>query len=153
MDHLLAVTFSEFGAADDVLQRLRSHAAQHLVELEDACVAQRDSEGRLHLKQAIGGRLADALPGHFWHQLVGLILHHGGRPGSNSMPTPHYGLPRNFVREVTEALAPGTSALLALVREASVEPVVESLQGHQGTLLRGRRGTEGLESKRRKSRS
>ena len=43
---------------------------------------------------------------------------------TNATPTPHYGLPRNFVREVTGALAPGTSALLALVREASVELAV-----------------------------
>jgi uncharacterized membrane protein len=136
MDHLLAITFSEFGAADDVLQRLRSLEAKHLVELEDACVAQRDADGNLHLKQAIGERLAHALPGHFWHGLVRHILHHGSHPDANSTPTPQYGLTRKFVREVTEALAPGTSALLALVREASVDPMVESLQGHQGTLLR-----------------
>lgn len=136
MDHLLAITFTELGAADDVLQRLRSLEAKHLVELEDACVAQRDSTGNLHLKQAIGGRLADALPGHFWHQLIAHILHHGSRPDGNASPTPHYGLSHQFVREVTEGLAPGTSALLALVREASVDPMVESLKGHQGTLLR-----------------
>jgi len=136
MDHLLAVTFTELGAADDVLQRLRSLEAQHLLELEDACVAQRDTEGNLHLKQAIGDRLADALPGHFWHQLIRHILHHGSRPEDNSTPTPHFGLSHKFVREVTEALAPGTSALLALVREASVDPMVESLKGHPGQLLR-----------------
>ena len=136
MDHLLAVTFTELGAADDVLQRLRSLEAKHLVELEDACVAQRDSEGHLHLKQAIGDRLADALPGDFWHQLIRHILHHGSRPDDNATSTPHYGLSHEFVREVTEALAPGTSALLALVREASVDPMVESLEGHPGKLLR-----------------
>jgi uncharacterized membrane protein len=136
MDHLLAVTFNELGAADDVLQRLRSLEAKHLVELEDACVAQRDREGNLYLKQAIGGRLADALPGHFWHHLIGHILHHGSRPDENSTPTPHYGLSHKFVREATEKLAPGTSALLVVVREASVDPMVESLKGYRGALLR-----------------
>jgi uncharacterized membrane protein len=136
MDHLLAVAFSELGAADDVLQRLRSLEAKHLVELEDACVAQRDTEGNLHLKQAIGGPLADALPGHFWQQLVGHILHHGSRPDGNATPTPHYGLSHRFVREVCGALTPGTSALLAVVREASVDPMVDSLKGHPGRLLR-----------------
>lgn len=136
MDHLLAVTFSELGAADDVLQHLRSLEARHLVELEDACVAQRDAEGNLHLKQAIGARLAHSLPGHFWHDLVRHILHHGHHAGVNSTPTPHFGLTHKFVREVTEALTPGTSALLALVREASIDPMVESLKGHKGTLLR-----------------
>lgn len=136
MDHLLAVTFSDFRAADDVLQRLRSLEARHLVELEDACVAQRDTEGNLHLKQAIGADLADALPGHFWRQLIGHILHHGSNPDGSSTPTPRFGLSHRFVREVAEALTPGSSALLALVREASVDPLVESLKGHRGTLLR-----------------
>jgi uncharacterized membrane protein len=136
MDHLLAVAFSDLGAADDVLQRLRGLEAEHLLELEDACVAQRDAQGNLHLKQAIGGRLEDALPGHFWHQLIDHILHHGGQPLTDAARTPHYGLSHKFVREMTQALSPGTSALLALVREASVDPMVESLKGHDGTLLR-----------------
>ena len=134
MSEVLAVAFDEPGAAADVLHKLRSHAADHLVELEDACVAQRSPDGRLQLTQAIGHRLA--LHGRFWHELVHHLLHHG-RPADPQNPgTADCRLELGFCREVATALLPGTSALFVLVRGATTDELLESLQRHHGRVLR-----------------
>jgi uncharacterized membrane protein len=132
MSEVLAAAFDDLGGADDVLHELRRLESEHLVELDDACIAQADEAGRVHLKQAIGHRLSDALHGRFWHELVHHILHHG----SQAVEGEHCKLDRAFCCELSEALKPGTSALFVLVRQASADMLVEALRKHRGRVLR-----------------
>ena len=134
MSEVLAVAFDEPGAAADVLHKLRSHAADHLVELEDACVAQRGADGRLQLTQAIGHRLP--LHGQFWHELVHHLLHHGQPVDPAGPGTADCRLEVGFCRQVADALRPGTSALFVLVRDASAGALIESLERHKGRVVR-----------------
>lgn len=136
MSDLLAVAFREVGGADAVLHELRRLRREDLGEVEDACVAERDRGGHLHLKQAIGERLAGPLLPQFWHRLIAHILHHGEASGATQGPTPDLGLDRGFVRQVAASLTPGTSALFLLIRKASADAVIEALKGHPGELLR-----------------
>lgn len=136
MSEVLAAAFDDPGGADDVLQKLRSLESKHLVELDDACIAQSDEQGRLHLKQAIGNRLLDALHGRFWHELVHHILYHGRQPDSAECGSPDCALDRAFCCDLAEALGPGTSALFVLVREESADALVEALRKHEGRILR-----------------
>lgn len=134
MSHMIAVAFDEIDAADAVLGRLRSLEAEHLLELEDALVAQRDRGGRLHLKQALGHHPAKAIPGEFWHGIAAQIFgrnHVSVRPAGSEET-----LPADFVQQVSRALEAETSALLILVGEVALEPLLESLRGHPGTVLR-----------------
>ena len=133
MSEVLAVAFDDRAAAADVLQKLRSLGAEHLVELEDACVAQRSADGRLQLTQAIGHRLS--LHGRFWHDLVHHLLHHG-RQRDGDCGTADCRLERGFCRQLADALRPDTSALFVLVREASANALIKSLEQHQGRILR-----------------
>ena len=133
MSEVLAVAFDDRAAAADVLQKLRSLGAEHLVELEDACVAQRSADGRLQLTQAIGHRLS--LHGRFWHDLVHHLLHHGGQRDGDC-DTADCRLERSFCRQLADALRPDTSALFVLVREASADALIKSLEQHQGRVLR-----------------
>ncbi len=133
MSEVLAVAFDDRNAAADVLHKLRSHGAEHLVELEDACIAQRGPDGRLQLSQAIGHRLP--LHGRFWHDLVHHLLHHG-REREAGCDTPDCRLERSFCRQLADALRPETSALFVLVREAPADALIDSLERHKGRILR-----------------
>ena len=134
MSEVLAVAFDDRAAAADVLQKLRSLGAEHLVELEDACVAQRGADGRLQLTQAIGHRLA--LHGRFWHDLIHRLLHHRRERERAGSGAPDSRLEPSFYRELADALRPDTSALFVLVREASADALIKSLEQHQGRILR-----------------
>lgn len=136
MSDLLAVAFTDIGGADDVLHMLRKLRRDDLVELEDACVAERDTNGELHLKQAIGERIDEALHPRFWRRLIEHILHHGQENMPMEGITPELGLDRSFAKQLAISLPPGSSALFLLVRKASVDALIESLKGHPGTVLR-----------------
>lgn len=136
MSEVLAVAFDDLNGADDALHKLRSLESEHLVELDDACIAQSDEQGRLHLKQAIGQRLLDALHGRFWHELVHHILHHGRQPESAECRSPNCALDRVFCCDLAEVLKPGTSALFVLAREAPAEALIEALRQHKSRILR-----------------
>ena len=53
MSTLIVVGFDGIHTADDVLNKLRSLQKEHLIDLEDACVVERDNGGKIHIKQAV----------------------------------------------------------------------------------------------------
>lgn len=136
MSHLLMVAFSDLGGADAVLHKLRTLGHDDLIDLEDACVAERDANGVLHLKQAISERIEDALHPRFWHRLIEHLLHHGEEHMPEEGKTPELGLDRAFAKQVAKSLAPGTSGLFLLVREAPVQVLAKAFEGHPGNVLR-----------------
>jgi uncharacterized membrane protein len=136
MSDLLAVAFTDVGGADDILHKLRKLQRDDLVELEDACVAERDTNGELHLKQAIGERIEEALHPRFWRSLIEHILHHGQVHMPADGTTPELGLDRGFTKQLASSLPPGSSALFLLVRNASMDALIDALKDHPGTLLR-----------------
>ena len=136
MTDLLAVSFSDVGGADDVLHKLRRLRQEELVEVEDACIAERDRNGELHLKQAIGEQLTAALHPPFWHRLIAHILHHGQEHMPSEGNTPEIGLDYGFVRQAASSLSPGTSALFLVVRKTSTAALIEALKDHPGEIMR-----------------
>ena len=136
MTDLLAVAFADVRGADDVLHKLRSLRQEDLVEVEDACIAERDRNGALHLKQAIGEQLTAALHPPFWHRLIAHILHHGQEHMPAEGMTPEVGLDYGFVRQAANSLSPGTSALFLVMRKTSTEALIEALKAHPGEIMR-----------------
>lgn len=136
MTDLLAVAFNDVGGADDVLHKLRRLRHEDLIEVEDACIAERDTNGELHLKQAIGERLPAALHPPFWHRLIAHILHHGQESMPSEGRTPEIGLDYGFVRQAVHSLSPGTSALFLIVRKTSTDALIEALKDHDGEIMR-----------------
>jgi uncharacterized membrane protein len=45
------------------------------------------------------------------------------------------GIDQKFVKQVTESLIPGSSALFVLIQEAQLEPVLTALKPYQGELF------------------
>jgi len=78
MSQLVALGFDGLETADRVLSKLREMGTQHLIDLEDAVVVQRDAGGRVQLKQAVNmtgvGAGTGGLSGMFWGTLVGLLF-------------------------------------------------------------------------------
>ncbi len=132
MAHLLVVAFDSLGAADEVLCRLRSLQKEHLVDLEDACVVQRDEQGVLHLKQVVGRPPDGFLSKGFWRRLMAAIFPTDGGRGVHRAEIE---LSRRFVQQVGEKLKPGSSAIFVVVEPARLDKLVEAFQGEGGHII------------------
>ena len=78
MSNLIVLDFDGIHTADEVLNKLHSLQKEHLIDLEDACVVERDKDGKIHIEQAVNmTALAAARGGSmgaFWGTLVGLLF-------------------------------------------------------------------------------
>lgn len=150
MAELIAVGFDDPQEADRVLTELKRLEKEYLVDLEDAVVVIRPSEGKLQLKQSLNlvsaGAASGGLSGAFWGSLVGLLFLNplagfavggllGAGTGALTGSLVDYGIDDNFIRSLSETLPPNSSALFVLVRKAQPEKVLAELKGVRGRIL------------------
>ncbi|MBF0678066.1 MAG: DUF1269 domain-containing protein [Devosia sp.] len=151
MAEFIVLSFPEIARADDALSKLQRLQKEHLVDLEDAVVAIRDPEGKVHLKQSINlvglGAATSGLSGAMWGSLVGLLFLNplagmaiGGALGAGSGALAgrlvDYGIADDLIKEIAENIKPGTSALFLLVKKAQPEKVLAELAQVGGTVIR-----------------
>ena len=143
MGQLVVLGFDGLTAADEVLNKVRGLKAEHLIDLEDAVVVERDAEGKVHIKQALNltalGATSGGLSGAFWGTLVGLLFLNplagmaigaatGVGAGALSGSLMDYGVNDEFVKKLSETIPNNSSALFVLVREVTMDKVVDAIQ-------------------------
>src|SRR3954454_14552014 len=78
MSNLVVLGFDGLHTADEVLNKLRSLQKEYLIDLEDACVVEREPGGQVHIKQTVNltalGAAAGGSRGAMWGALVGLLF-------------------------------------------------------------------------------
>ena len=133
----LVVGFPKAEEAEQVRRELVDIQREQLIALEDAVVVEHDSEGQVHLRQAINLTATGALGGGFWGTLVGLLFLNpllgaavGAGVGAASGSLSDIGINDGFMRELGETLPRGSAALCLLVREATPDRVIERLRAH-----------------------
>ena len=133
----MVVGFPKAEEAEQVRRELVDIQREQLIALEDAVVVEHDSEGQVHLRQAINLTAAGALGGGFWGILVGLLFLNpllgaavGAGVGAASGSLSDIGINDGFMRELGETLPRGSAALCLLVREATPDRVIERLRAH-----------------------
>lgn len=151
MAELVVVAFDAENDADRVLTELNKLRREYLIDLSDAVVAIRDTDGKVHIKQSISmvghGASYGALSGALWGTLVGLIFLNpiagfavgslvGAGTGALSGSLVDFGIDDGLIREMGDTLQPGTSALFLLVRKAQPEKVLAELSGFGGRVMR-----------------
>lgn len=150
MSSLVVLGFDGIDEADMVLNRLRALKAQHLIDLEDAVVVTRDSDGRVHVKQAVNltglGAASGGLSGAFWGMLVGLLFLNplagmavgaaaGAGAGALSGSLMDFGVNDDFVKKLSETIPNETSALFVLLRNATTDKVIAEIQDLKPRIL------------------
>ena len=137
MGSLVVVGFPKAEEAEQVRRELVDIQREQLIALEDAVVVEHDSEGQVHLRQAINLTAAGALGGGCWGTLVGVLFLNpllgaavGAGVGAASGSLSDIGINDGFMRELGETLPRGSAALCLLVREATPDRVIERLRAH-----------------------
>ena len=141
MSHLVVVTFDNPEEAGEVREALRRAQRADYLSLDDSAVIVKDGEGKIHVKNemdrgvkigAIGGGLLGLLIGSIFFPLAGLLV--GVLGGGLVGKLADTGVDSKFVKEVSEDLQPGTSALFFIVRAANPNVALAALKPYQGTV-------------------
>jgi len=151
VSEFVVVAFDDVLKADEVLSRLKRLQREYLIDLEDAVVAVRDSEGKVDLKQSVNlvgmGAASSGLSGAFFGSLIGLLFLNplagaaiGGAIGAGSGALAgslaDYGINDDLIKEIADTIKPNSSALFLLVRKAQPEKVLGEFADINGKIIR-----------------
>jgi len=74
MAELLAIVYPNEGRAAEVMAKLKELSSEYLIDLEDAVLVTKNTEGKVKLHQTMDVTEAGAIFGAFWGLLIGLIF-------------------------------------------------------------------------------
>jgi uncharacterized membrane protein len=141
MSNLVVVTFDDTEEAGKVLKSLRSVQKEGYLGLDDSAVVVKDEDGKVHVKNemdrgvkigALGGGFLGLLIGSVFFPIAGLVI--GALAGGLVGKSVDLGVDQKFVKEVSEDMQPGTSALFFIVRDAEPDVAVAALRPYKGTV-------------------
>lgn len=143
MSDLVVIAFPTEAKAEEVRQKLLAIQKEYLIELGDAVIAVKDSQGRIKLNQLMNMTATGAVSGAFWGTLIGLIFlmplvgaAMGAASGALGGALTDVGLDDKWMKETAAAIQPGTAALFLLVRKVTADKVLEKLKGEGGTVMK-----------------
>jgi uncharacterized membrane protein len=141
MSNLVVITFEDTEQAGKLRHTLKQLESGGRISLDDSAVVVKDEQGKVHIRDetdrgvaigTIGGSMLGLLIGGVFFPIAGLVL--GAAGGALVGSTLDKGIQKKFVKEVSEALQPGTSALFLIVREADPTYALAALRPYQGTI-------------------
>jgi uncharacterized membrane protein len=143
MSTMVVVAFDNETGAARMRDELGQLQKERLVTLDDAAVVVRRQDGKVKVNQATSLVGAGSLGGAFWGMLIGLLffmpwlgLAVGAVTGAIAGKLTDIGIDANFIKEVGQEIQPGNSALFLLLREATVDRLVERLRPFEGRIIR-----------------
>lgn len=160
MSNLVVLGFDGLHTADEVLNKLRSLQKEYLIDLEDACVVERDKSGKIYLKQAVNlagvGAATGGSTGALWGAIVGLLFLNplagmafgaiaGAGVGALSGSLADYGIRDDFIKKLGETIPEGSSALFILFKKVTEDKVLPEIEPYKPRILRSSLSNEAEE--------
>ena len=143
MANLIVIAFDDLYSAEEMRLKLLKMQKEYLIDLEDAVVAAKNDKGKVKLHQIHNLTATGAISGGFWGTLIGLIFLNpllgmaaGAAAGAAGGALADVGISNDFMKDLADKFQNGTSALFVLVRRATVDKVLEELEGCGGKVLK-----------------
>ena len=138
MSHLVAIAYDDLDTAQQVVTNIGQAHKAHDIELEDLVIVERRGDGKVKLHQpSLAG--AGAVGGALWGGLIGLIflmplfgMAIGAASGAAGGALADTGVDDKFMKDLGTQLTPGSAAVIALVRQVTLDKVLENIKvpGH-----------------------
>jgi len=139
-NNIVVVIFDGEDTAHEVREELRKLQKAGQLDLDDAAVVYKDAKGKVHVKNEVqsgvkvgavgGGALGLLLAVMF--PVVGIAI--GAVAGAIIGRMVDEGVDKTFIKEVSDALTPGKSALFVLTKSANPNAVRGALEPFHGTI-------------------
>jgi len=153
MSSLVVISFDTPDEAEKVLKSLKAQTKYDNISFKDTALVSKDIDGKVHVKNEVShgtmtatgvGALLGLILGGLLFPVAGLLV--GAGSGALVGRFMNLGVDGNFVKEVSESLQPGTSALFVLVHDANPAVVRAILQEHPGKVIQTTLSPEAEES-------
>lgn len=142
MGNLVVMAFDTETGAGQTLAEVERLQKENLIRVEDAATAVRPRDGKVKVHQAHSLAGAGALGGAFWGMLFGLLFFApflgmavGAATGALFGKAADLGINDDFIRQVSDSIQPGNSALFLLVDQAQADRVIERLKPFGGKVM------------------
>ena len=143
MSDLVVITYPDQTQAAKVMATLGQLQKEYLIDLDDAVYVTKDANGKVSLHQASSLEAVGAATGALWGMLFGLLffvpiagLAIGAAAGWLGGKFSDYGIDDKFVRQLSAAMGPNSSAIFAVVRRVSADKVVPEISRYGGTVMK-----------------
>ncbi len=146
MNHLIVVAFDHFDDARTAMSSLRGLEKAGRIRFEDTALVEREPDGTAHVKNEVSGTtetataigaLVGGLLG-FMFPLAGIAI--GAVGGALVGRSLDRGVSEAFVKEVSQTLRPGRSALFLVIRSHDADAVSAALRPFGGDVLQSNLG-------------
>ena len=142
MSDLVVLAFNTEDGAARMITNVERLQKMSLLKLDDAATVVRHQDGKAKVNQMNNLVGAGALGGAFWGMLIGLLffapwlgLAVGAISGALTGKFTDIGVDDNFIKSVSGAIPPGSSALFLMIRESTPDRVMEELRGTPGVTV------------------
>ena len=142
MANLLVITFDNMQDAGNLLADIRQLEKASQLKINDAAVIVKDANGEVKIKNmadtgvkagAVGGGIVGLIIASVFFPIGGMLL--GAAAGALIGKMAHLGIDKEFVKEVTAELTPGTSALFIMASKANPGAVRAILEQYRGKVF------------------
>ncbi len=153
MSNLIVLTFDDTEQAGQAFAALKKAQSDGNINIDDSAVIVKDESGKVEIKNqmdkgvkwgAVGGGLLGLLLASVFFPLAGLVI--GALGGALVGKSLDLGVDKKFVKEVTESLKPGSSALFVIGSSAHADVVVATLRPFKGTIYQTTLDTDKVEA-------
>jgi uncharacterized membrane protein len=142
---LLVAAFTEEDAADKVFEQLKQAKKEKLIHIQDVAVIKRDADSKIHINEpkdwkagkgaGVGAVIGAALgiitgPGVVFTTAAGAAI------GGLAAKLRDAGFPDDQLKQVGEALKPGTSAIVAIIEHTWVADLEQEMQAQGAQVMR-----------------
>lgn len=153
MSNLIVLTFEDMEQGGQALEALKNAKNSGHLKIDDAALIVKDEAGKVEVKNQMdkgvkwgavsGGFIGLLLAGVFF-PLAGLAI--GAISGALIGKTLDMGVDKKFVKDVTESLKPGMSALFVITNDANPDVAIAALRPFKGTVYQTTLPTEAVEA-------
>jgi uncharacterized membrane protein len=146
---MVVLAFDNENGADQGRQKLVELNNEYVLNLVDAVEVVRHTDGKLKLKNIRNLTGIGAMGGAFWGLIFGLLflmplfgVAVGAVSGAIAGHFMHYGVSKEFLKQVEDTVKPGTSALAILANNVTVDKVIPALSALHPKVIRSSLSTE-----------
>jgi uncharacterized membrane protein len=134
MSDLVAIAYPDVNTAQQVMSNLGEAQKAHLIQLDDAVIVERRTDGKIKLHQPSGAGLG-AAGGALWGGLIGLIflvpvfgMAIGAASGAVAGHFTDTGVDDKFMKQLGTELTEGSAAVVLLVRSITADKVLPEIK-------------------------